>query len=108
MQIWLPVATLYCGTEDRSVPRSKAWAAVGCCNNQCVLTVCTFFLGSKCCEEIGCRVRIALGLKPLALENDADVRRKEALAREAQRAEEAKQAKAAELAERVKACAPLL
>ena len=54
------------------------------------------------------RVRIALGLKPLALENDADKRKKEAQAREAQRAEEAKAAKAAELAERVKACVPLL
>ena len=54
------------------------------------------------------RLRISLGLKPLAAENESDKQRKAQQEREALKAEEERAQKAADLAERVKAYAPLL
>ena len=53
------------------------------------------------------RLRISLGLKPLAAENESDKQRKAQQEREALKAEEERAQKAADLAERVKAYVPL-
>ena len=52
------------------------------------------------------RLRISLGLKPLAAENESDMQRKAQQEREALKAEGERAQKAAELAERVKAYVP--
>ena len=52
------------------------------------------------------RLRISLGLKPLAAENESDKQRKAQQERETLKAEEEREKKAAELAERVKAYVP--
>ena len=55
--------------------------------------------GRICC--VLCRVRISLGLKPLSMDNNADIKRKEFDARQKVLAEQEQDAQAAALAERV-------